>query len=138
MREITTTLTLPVDGASRTFRFTKLDAFSGASLLRTVLRVLPSGTPEEPADGDLFTLLFSGLSEAELRSLMTACLQHTEVLLEAGWQPVMQQGEWSWDDLAHDAPVCLKLTWESLLWTLRDFFAESGPASRSAPEPSSP
>ena len=34
MREITKTLTIPVDGKKTDFRLTKLDAFSGASLLR--------------------------------------------------------------------------------------------------------
>ncbi len=34
MREITKTLTIPVDGKKTDFRLTKLDAFSGAALLR--------------------------------------------------------------------------------------------------------
>jgi len=42
MREITKTLTIPVDGKKTDFRLTKLDAFSGASLLR-MLSHLPAG-----------------------------------------------------------------------------------------------
>ena len=42
MREITKTLTIPVDGKKMDFRLTKLDAFSGASLLR-MLSHLPAG-----------------------------------------------------------------------------------------------
>ena len=41
MREITKTLTIPVGGKSLDFRLTKLDAFSGASLLR-MLSKLPA------------------------------------------------------------------------------------------------
>ena len=42
MREITKTLTIPADGKSMEFRLTKLDAFSGASLLRMLSRI-PAG-----------------------------------------------------------------------------------------------
>ena len=42
MREITKTLTIPVGGKSLDFRLTKLDAFSGASLLR-ILSQAPAG-----------------------------------------------------------------------------------------------
>ena len=42
MREITKTLTIPADGKQMDFRLTKLDAFSGASLLRMLSRI-PAG-----------------------------------------------------------------------------------------------
>ncbi|MBP5169937.1 MAG: hypothetical protein ILP14_12175 [Oscillospiraceae bacterium] len=41
MREIVKTLSVPVDGKPRDFRLTKLDAFSGARLLRML-----TGLPE--------------------------------------------------------------------------------------------
>jgi hypothetical protein len=61
---------------------------------------------------------------------MVTCLQHTEVLLPAGWMPVMTRGEWSFPDLEHDTAVCLKLTIEEALWTLEGFFGGGSPASR--------
>ena len=122
MREITKTLSVPVDGKPVDFRLTKLDAFSGAALLRLLSRM-----PDGSAASDLLT----GLPDADLRSLMTVCLQHCEVLLPAGWLPVMTRGEWSWPELEHDTSVCLKLTVEEVLWTLDGFFGGGAPASRS-------
>jgi hypothetical protein len=74
------------------------------------------------------------LSESDLRSLMITCLQHCEVLLPAGWIPVMTRGEWTYPELEHDTAVCLKLTAEEVLWTLEGFFGGSG----SKPPPGNP
>ena len=122
MREITKHMTISVDGKPTDFRLTKLDAFSGAALLRMLSR-LPDGSGVQ----DLLT----GLSDGDLRSLMITCLQHAEVLLPAGWIPIMTRGEWSYPELQHDTATCLKLTVEEVLWTLEGFFVERGSASRS-------
>ena len=114
MREIIKTLSVPVDGKSRDFQLTKLDAFSGASLLRLMAR-LPEG-------GASVEMLLSCLSDADLRALMTVCLEHAEVMLPAGWMPVMTRGEWSYPELEHETAVCLKLTLEEAVWTLEGFF----------------
>ena len=130
MREITKNLTIPVDGKKLDFRLTKLDAFSGASLLRMLSKlpetsdsVIPNGSD---GSGTAFSvlLLFTTLSDADLRSLMTVCLEHCEVLLPAGWNPVMTRGEWSYSELEHDVATCLKLTIEEVLWTLEGFFGD--------------
>ena len=126
MREIVKTLSIPMDGKPRDFRLTKLDAFSGVSLLRML-----SGIQKDPGD-DSVPGFITSLSEADLRSLMTTCLQHCEVLLPAGWMPVMTRGEWSYPELEHDTAVCLKLTIEEVLWTLEGFFGGGG--STSLPE----
>ena len=127
MREITRTLTVPVDGKPMDFRLTKLDAFSGVALLRIV-----SGLPEDLSVMDLF----SHLTDADLRSLMATCLQHTEVLLPAGWNPVMTRGEWTYPELEHDTAVCLKLVVEEITWTLEGFFGGGGSASRTGSQAS--
>ena len=103
------------------FRLTKLDAFSGVSLLRLMARL--------PEKGASVEALLSGLSDGEIRSLMTTCLQHIEVLLPAGWYPVMTQGEWSYPELQYEPGICLKLTMEEVVWTLEGFFGEGGSAS---------
>ena len=126
MREITKTISAPVDGKSLDFRLTKLDAFSGAVLLRML-----SGMRKDPGDDSVIGFITS-LSEPDLRSLMTVCLQHCEVLLPAGWMPVMTRGEWTYPELEHDTAVCLKLTIEEVLWTLEGFFGGGG--STSLPE----
>ena len=174
MRTITKTITLPVDSQPRTFRLMKLDAFSGAALLKLLSRHLKSlpdrmdhpvssapaapgqnpatathnsadpGRSSEtaadlvppvasaPAGENLIFSLFTSLSDTDLRTLMLSCLSHVEVLLEAGWQPIMTQGEWGWSDLSHDTATALKLTLEEALWTLQGFFGESGSPSRPA------
>ena len=126
MREIMKILPVPVDGKSQDFRLTKLDAFSGAALLRML-----SGMRKNPGDDSVLGFITS-LSEPDLRSLMTTCLQHCEVLLPAGWMPVMTRGEWTDPELEHDTAVCLKLTIEEVLWTLEGFFGGGG--STSLPE----
>ena len=136
MREITKTLTIPVDGKKMDFRLTKLDAFSGASLLRMLSKlpetsdsVIPNGSD---GSGTAFSvlLLFTTLSDADLRSLMTVCLEHCEVLLPAGWNPVMTRGEWSWIELEHDVFTCVRLTIEEVVWTLEGFFGGEASDSR--------
>ena len=126
MREIMKVLSVPVEGKSMDFRLTKLDAFSGAALLRML-----SGMRKDPGDDSVLGFITS-LSEPDLRSLMTTCLQHCEVLLPAGWMPVMTRGEWTVSELEHDTAVCLKLTIEEVLWTLEGFFGGGG--STSLPE----
>ena len=126
MREIEKTISIPVEGKPMDFRLTKLDAFSGASLLRML-----SGMPKDSGDDSVLGFITS-LSEPELRSLMTTCLQNCEVLLPAGWMPVMTRGEWTYPELEHDTAVCLKLTIEEVLWTLEGFFGGGG--STSLPE----
>ena len=126
MREIAKNISIPVDGKNIDFRLTKLDAFSGASLLRML-----SNMPQA-SSGDSVMGFISHLSESDLRSLMITCLQNAEVLLPAGWMPVMTRGEWSYPELEHDTAVCLKLCIEEVLWTLKGFFGGGG--STSLPE----
>ena len=126
MREIIKTISIPVDGKPLDFRLTKLDAFSGASLLR-MLASMPSNVIPSEAEGSPDQ---QSPALSLLRSLMATCLQHCEVLLPAGWMPVMTRGEWTYPELEHDTAVCLKLTIEEVLWTLEGFFGEGVSASQ--------
>ncbi|MBO7664092.1 MAG: hypothetical protein J6U01_12075, partial [Clostridia bacterium] len=78
---------------------------------------------------DLLTLLFTSLPDDDLRALMTRSLEHVDVLLDAGYQPVMQLGEWSWSDLQYDPAGALSLTLKEIVWTLDGFFVENGSTS---------
>ena len=122
MRTITKTFQLTIDGQSTDFRLKKLDAFSGVQLMRLLAR----------QEGEDFTGIFLSLPPADIRSLMVSCLNHAEVLLPAGYIPVMTGEDWSWPEAEHDTVTCLKLTMEVALWTLQGFFAEGGPTSRPA------
>ena len=143
MREITKIISIPVNGKSMDFRLTKLDAFSGVTLLRLLSRMPaalchpegtegseyppchPEGTEGSDPQSSVLTL-FSALPESDLRSLMTTCLEHVEVSLPAGWYPVMIRGEWGFPDLQYEPGICLKLTIEEVVWTLEGFFGEGG------------
>ncbi len=117
MREIIKNLSVPLNGKNMDFRLKKLDAFSGVTLLRLMTRLPEGGSAAD---------LLSALPDADLRSLMTTCLQHIEVLLPAGWYPVMTQGEWGYPELQYEPGICLKLTMEEVVWTLEGFFGEGG------------
>ena len=121
MRNIFKNIQVDIDGTQMDFRLKKLDAFSGAFLLQILSRVDVAEDIE-----DVFDQMFTSLPPEDLRSVMISCLNHVEVLLPAGYQPVMQGSSWSWPELEHDTATCLKLTLEEALWTLRDFFGEDG------------
>ena len=130
MRQINKDISLKIDGQDLSFRLTKLDAFSGVTLLRLLTRLPaapchPEGTEGSDQQSPVLAL-FSALPESDLRSLMTTCLEHVEVSLPAGWYPVMIRGEWGFPDLQYEPGICLKLTIEEVVWTLEGFFGEGG------------
>ena len=133
MRQINKDISLKIDGQDLSFRLTKLDAFSGVSLLRLLMRL-------EDREGEHTLLdLVASLSEDELRSVMTSVLNHVSVILPAGPHPVMTGSEWGYPELEHDTPSCMKLLLEGIAWSLSGFFGagQSG-TEGSAPVPGSP
>ena len=90
MRTVTKDISLKIDGQEVSFRLTKLDAFSGVALLRLLMLV------EKEVSSPTLMDLISSLSEEELRSVMTAVLNHVSVLLPAGPHPVMTGPEWGY------------------------------------------
>ena len=132
MRVITKDIAFKVEGQELDFRLTKLDAFSGIMLLRLLMRL------EEHKQGMTMLDLIASLSEEELRSVMTAVLNHTAVLLPAGPQPVMTGPEWGYPELEHDTPACMKLLMEGIAWSLSGFFGEGGLKPEAASAAGSP
>ena len=118
MRQITKDIRITIDGTPTGFRLTKLDAFSGVTLLRLLMRL------EEHKTNPTMLDLIASLSEDELRMVMTAVLNHAEVLLPAGPNPVMTGPEWGYPELEHDAASCMKLLLEGISWSLSGFFDE--------------
>ena len=125
MRQITKDIQITIDGSPQSFRLTKPDAFSGVEILRLLLRLQDARPEENPSVLDLIT----SLSSDELRSVMTSCLNHTEVLLPAGPHPVMTGSEWGYPELKHDTVSCMKLVLEEITWALEGFFGGGGPDS---------
>ena len=132
MRVITKDIAFKVEGQELGFRLTKLDAFSGIMLLRLLMRL------EEHKQGMTMLDLIASLSEEELRSVMTAVLNHTAVLLPAGPQPVMTGPEWGYPELEHDTPACMKLLMEGIAWNLSGFFGEGGLREKTGTADTSP
>ena len=132
MRTITKDVTLAVDGEKKTFRITKLDAMSGVSLLRLLIRA-------QETKPDLTVLDFiSLLPEEDLHSVMKSVFNHIEVLLPAGPNPLMTEGEWSYPEIRYDMPLCMRLLLEGISWNLSGFFAGSGRNSPPAKDPAAP
>ncbi|QTE74035.1 hypothetical protein JS518_14250 [Clostridiales bacterium FE2010] len=131
MRQITKDIQIIIDGSQIGFRLTKLDAFSGIILLRLLMKL------ENQQDLTMLDLIAS-LSEEELRSVMTAVLNHTAVLLPAGPQPVMTGPEWGYPELEHDPPACMKLLMEGIAWSLSGFFGEGGLREKTGTADTSP
>ena len=132
MREITKDIEIMIDGSRTGFRLFKLDAFSGVTLLRLLMRLENQNASPTMLD------LVSSLSDEELRSVMTAVLNHTAVLLPAGPNPVMTGSEWGYPELEHDTVTCMTLVVESIAWSLQGFFGEGGQNSLPARPDSAP
>ena len=116
MRQITKDIEITIDGSRTGFRLFKLDAFSGVTLLRLLMRL------ENQNDHPTMLDLIASLSEEELRSVMAAVFNHISVLLPAGPNPVMTGPEWGYPELEHDTPSCMKLLLEGIAWSLSGFF----------------
>ena len=132
MREISKDIKIVIDGSPVGFRITKLDAFSGITLLRLLMRL------EEHHQNPTILDLISSLAEDELRSVMTSVFNHAEVLLPAGPNPVMTGNEWGYPELEHDSPSCMKLLLEGIAWSLSGFFGGGRSKPEAAPADTAP
>ena len=132
MRQITKDIEITIDGSRTGFRLFKLDAFSGVTLLRLLMRL------EEKNDHPTMLDLIASLSEEELRSVMTAVFNHISVLLPAGPHPVMTGSEWGYPELEHDTPTCMKLLLEGIAWSLSGFFGGGRSKPEAAPADTAP
>ena len=132
MRQVTKDIQVSIDGSPTGFRLFKLEAFSGVVLLRYLMRL------EKGKDTITLLDLVASLSEEELRSVMTAVLNHVSVLLPAGPQPVMTGSEWGYPELEHDTPSCMKLLMEGIAWSLSGFFGEGGSGTETGSPDTSP
>ena len=132
MRQITKDIQLTIDGNPISFRLTKLDAFTGVTLLRLLMRL--EGKNDHPTLLDLM----SSLSEEELRSVMTSVFNHIAVLLPAGPHPIMTGSEWGYPELEHDTPSCMKLLLEGIAWSLSGFFGGGQSKGETAPADTAP
>ena len=116
MCQITKDIEIIIDGSRTGFRLSKLDAFSGVTLPRLLMRL------ENQNDHPTMLDLIASLPEDEMRSVMMSVFNHISVLLPAGSHPVMTGPEWGYPELEHDTPTCMKLLLEGIAWRLSGFF----------------
>ena len=133
MRDLTKTISLPVSGEMKRFHLTKLDAFSGAKLLRA----LAAPMERHPKEESMMDILFA-LPEDTFEGLMRLCLRHAEVEMPAGAIRVWSEGGWALPEMACDAALALRLTAEVISWSMSGFFPDAGSTSPPGPRPSSP
>ena len=135
MRTTEKTITLPFDGHDQSFRLCKMDAFSGACLLKFATeKLLPRMSENEDQTRSFaFSDILSALSEPDLISLMTRCLSCVDILLPAGPHPVYKDNTFGLPEIETDTELCLHLCWEELLFHLEDFFGGSGSLSAATP-----
>ncbi len=146
MREITKEIKFDVDGREMTFQIRKFDVLKATyvaklaiekivpifTTLEGVMTPIPKDIKKEEIDAivkertakvmDNLPSLLSKLTEDELNFLMKRCLQHVDVLLPAGWQPVMIGDKFGVDELEYDEWAALRLFYEVLEFNLGSFF----------------
>ena len=129
MRETEKILTLSPGGEKMTFRLRKMTALNGAALLKLLLeKLLPLAVEPESAQADprLLARALAGLTENDLKRLMTLCLNAVDLSLPAGWTPVMSGDEVGVEALETDTPLCLTLCRHAAMYNCEGFFGEGG------------
>ena len=148
MREIMKNLELELDGETKYFRITKMDAFSGAYLMKIVTeKAMPllqeaikmtDGGDDEEHDAklemklmtDILPRLLASMDMKELKHLMTVCLQTVDLSFPAGYQNVVDaRGNFGVAELQYNTAMCLRLMYEVIVYNCSGFFEESGLAS---------
>ena len=127
MRNIEKKIEIEIDGEKKVFRLRKPDAFTGVEILRLLLR-LQDQSPDKVSVLDLIM----SLSAQETREIMKSSLNHVDIMLPAGPNPVMTGDEWTWEELRHDADICMHLLLEEVAWALEGFFGAGGPTQEPA------
>lgn len=150
MRETTKQVTHEVDGKELTFQIRKMNALQGAFLIKFVTeKLLPllDGLQnvfiqdEEIEDKDetikqrtsaimeMIPKALSSISEEELMNFEMKCLQTVDLLLPAGWQPVMVGKNFTVEDIEYEPLTALLLCYDVIEFNFRGFFGGKGLSS---------
>ena len=152
MRITTKEVKHEVDGKELTFQIRKMDALHGSYLMKFCAeKFLPlindvqglfggdqPTNEEEVAEiakertEKVLTMIpkaLASLSEDELINFEIRCLQTVDVLLPAGWQPVMMGKEFGIEELEDDIKTVLILCYEVVEFNMGSFFGGKSLAS---------
>ena len=143
MREVTKEVKHEIDGKEYTFQIRKMNALKGSYLVKFVTEKLILVFTKlqgvfTPAAGDadqqkvvaarteeLLAMIpdaLSKLSDEEVEQLLSRCLNTVDVLLPAGWQPVMSGSDFGFEELEYDIMTALILCYEVIEFNLGGFF----------------
>ena len=147
MRETIKKVTHEIDGKECSFQIKKMDALKASFLLKFVTeKLLPllngakelfishdeNDTEEEVVQKRMDTIMtiipqaLSSISEAELRNFEIKCLQTVDMLMPAGWQPVMMGDKFGVEEVEYDPMVALMLCYDVVEFNFKGFFGEKG------------
>lgn len=85
---------------------------SESDMLESAMKLLPG--------------LLDEISEEELKTVMTRCLNYVYKRLPGGDQPVMLGNEFALEEAMYDTGLCLALCVQALIFNCGDFFGGSG------------
>ena len=152
MRITTKEVKHEVDGQERTFQIRKMDALHGSYLLKFVTEkflpmlndfssLMSEDLPKDKKDLDkvaaarteqviqMIPKVLASMTEEELIGFETRCLQTVDILMSAGWQPVMIGDNFGVEELESDIKTVLILCYEVVEFNMGSFFGGNGLAS---------
>jgi hypothetical protein len=118
-----------IEGGQYTFcKFDALTALKVARLLITKITAagLPqAGGQESTGDFDVFARLLSDVKDEDLDYLVKTALKFCSKMFPAGNTPVINlNGSFAVPEVEQDVFLMLRLTMETILWSMSDFFDE--------------
>jgi len=146
MRELTKRVVREWNGDSMTFQVHKMNALDGSYLLKFVAeKIIPlidsfqsifvdtdEIKSEEEAEAvakrrtdailDVIPKALSSISREELFEFEKECLQRVDMMLPAGWQPVMTGDRFGVEDVEYEPILCLILCYEVIAFNFSGFF----------------
>lgn len=145
MRITTKEVKHEVDGKEMTFQIRKMDALHGSSLMKfcaekflpvfnSVQALFVDSKPEKEEDIEriamertesVFELIpkaLAQISDEELINFEKRCLKTVDVLMPAGWQPVLMGDAFGVEELEDDIKTVLLLCYEVAEFNLGSFF----------------
>ena len=159
MRETVKQVVHKVDDKDVTFQIHKMNALEGGVLLKFVAeKFIPlfntlEGVFSEPAEGssehdvavartslmlEIIPKALEKISNDELVDFEKRCLQHVDMMMSAGWQPVMTGMDFGVEEVEYDPFLALILCYEVVQFNFSGFFGGNGLTSLFKPQTTSP
>lgn len=155
MRETTKQVVRKVNDEDRTFQIRKMNALSGSVLLKFVaekfmpllggLQDMFTDNIEDQNEEEvvnkrmeaMMTIIpqaLASISEEELMSFEQRCLNTVDILMPAGWQPVMVGKNFGVEELEYEPITILLLCYDVVEFNLGGFFGGKGLTSLRPPQ----